>query len=104
MYGVSKQNGEMKAGSPSVARRVRRWFKSTSKRTFVVYPVAVIAFELGLRHGALTISPWGVPLLLWGYLQYRLVGTYRVRTGGTSRPGPPPPVRTRYVPTSRYCR
>jgi len=104
MYGVSKQNGEMKAGSPSVARRVRRWFKSTSKRTFVVYPVAVIAFELGLRHGALTVNPWGVPLLLWGYLQYRLVGTYRVRTGGGGPGLEVPPERIVRGGPYRYTR
>jgi protein-S-isoprenylcysteine O-methyltransferase Ste14 len=28
--------------------------------------------------------PWGAPLLAWGYLQYRLVGNYRLpRAGGT---------------------
>jgi protein-S-isoprenylcysteine O-methyltransferase Ste14 len=63
-------------------RRVRRWFKSTSKRTFVVYPVGVIAFELGLHRGALSFHPWGVLLLVWGYLQYRFVGMYRIRLGG----------------------
>ena len=36
-------------------RRVVRWYKSTSNRTFVVYPIAVIAFELGLHRGALVV-------------------------------------------------
>ncbi len=58
------------------------WFKSTSKRTFLLYPVLVIAIELGLRHGTLPFVAWGTPLLLWGYLQFRLVGGYRSRTGG----------------------
>ena len=66
----------------SVWRQVRRWFKSTSKRTFIVYPVAIVAFELGLHRGTLNFRGWGVALLIWGYLQYRWVGTYRVKRGG----------------------
>ncbi|HEY4266263.1 MAG TPA: isoprenylcysteine carboxylmethyltransferase family protein [Micropepsaceae bacterium] len=60
---------------------MRRWFKSTSKRTFIVYPIGVMAFESGLHRG-LAFHAWGVVFLLWGYLQYRLVGFYRVRLGG----------------------
>src|SRR5215510_2819149 len=63
-------------------RRVRRWFKSTSNRTFIVFPICVIAFELGLHRGRLSVQPWGALLLIWGYLQYRLVGLYRLRLGG----------------------
>jgi len=63
-------------------RRAKRWFKSTSNRTFIVFPICVIAFEFGLHRGHLAIQPWGAILLIWGYLQYRLVGSYRVRLGG----------------------
>ena len=42
-------------------------------QTFILCPLAVIAFELALHGGRLTIVPWGVPLLAWGYLQYLLV-------------------------------
>ena len=28
------------------------------------------------------INPWFFPLMLWGYLQYRLAGGYRMRHGG----------------------
>lgn len=63
-------------------RSVLRYLKSTSRRTFVLYPLAIIAIELALRGGALSIDPWGLPLLLWGYLQYRLVGKYRMKLGG----------------------
>ena len=59
-----------------------RWLQRTPVRTFVVYPVVVAAFELVRRGGALPLIPWGVPLLLWGYLQYRLVGRYRGQSGG----------------------
>lgn len=62
--------------------RVRRWFGSTSNRSFIIYPVAVAAFELGLHRGTFVFRPWGALFLLWGYLQYRLAGNYRTRTGG----------------------
>ncbi len=61
---------------------MRRWFRSTSRRTFVVLPVALIALEYLLRGGELRINLWGLPLLAWGYLQYRLAGNYRIRLGG----------------------
>lgn len=61
---------------------VLRWLKSTSNRTFALYPLLVVAFELGLHQGAITFVPWGIVLLVWGYLQYRLVGRYRTRLGG----------------------
>jgi protein-S-isoprenylcysteine O-methyltransferase Ste14 len=67
------------------AARARRWLKSTSNRTFVVYPVCVIAFELVLQFAmlsAFSVEPWGFAVLAWGYLQYRLVGRYRLRLGG----------------------
>lgn len=52
-------------------------------QTFVVCPTVVIAFELAWRGGRLAFVPWGCLLLIWGYLQYRLVGGYRQpRAGG----------------------
>jgi protein-S-isoprenylcysteine O-methyltransferase Ste14 len=61
---------------------VRRLVERTPLRTFVIYPLGVIAFELMVRHGKLAFVPWGLPLLAWGYLQYRLAGHYRTRRGG----------------------
>jgi protein-S-isoprenylcysteine O-methyltransferase Ste14 len=64
---------------------VRRWIKSTSNRTFVAYPICVIALELVLHSASLStfsVAPWGIVLLAWGYLQYRLVGRYRLKLGG----------------------
>jgi protein-S-isoprenylcysteine O-methyltransferase Ste14 len=79
---------------PSHRRRtLGRWLKSTSNRSFVLYPVCVLAFELALRGGDLAFVPWGVPLLIWGYLQYRLVGGYRSRTGGGGPGLDVPPLR-----------
>ena len=61
---------------------MRRWLKSTSNRTFVAWPMALLAVEALLQQGWPRICPWGLPLLAWGYLQYRLVGNYRARRGG----------------------
>ena len=61
---------------------LRRWLKSTSNRTFVVWPVVLFAIEALLQRGMPGIHWWAVPLLAWGYLQYRLVGDYRTKLGG----------------------
>jgi protein-S-isoprenylcysteine O-methyltransferase Ste14 len=64
---------------------VSRWFQRTPVYTFLVCPLIVIACELALHDGSLTVVPWGIPLLAWGYLQYRLVGHFRLpRAGGTA--------------------
>ena len=67
---------------PDIFRTLRRLLASTPARTFVIYPICVIAFELAVRRGKLAMVPWGALLLAWGYLQYRLVGNYRVQHGG----------------------
>jgi protein-S-isoprenylcysteine O-methyltransferase Ste14 len=75
----------------SPANRILRWLGRTPVQTFILCPLAVIAFELALHGGKLTVVPWGVPLLAWGYLQYRFVGNYRLpRAGGTSGMEVPP--------------
>ena len=61
---------------------LRRWLKSTSNRTFIVWPAALFAAEALLQQGWPRIHGWGLALLAWGYLQYRWVGTYRTREGG----------------------
>lgn len=74
-----------------LSRRVLRWLQRTPVDTFVLAPLAVIAFELVLNRGRLTVVPWGLPLLAWGYLQYRFIGNYRLpRAGGTSGMDVPP--------------
>ena len=85
-------------------RKTKRWFKSTSKRTFVVYPIAVAAFEYGLHRGQPIVHPFGVVLLLWGYLQYRLVGNYRVQRGGGGPGLEVPPDRIVDAGPYRYVR
>jgi protein-S-isoprenylcysteine O-methyltransferase Ste14 len=60
-----------------------RWLTRTPVQTFILCPLAVIAFECVWHGGKPVFVPWGVPLLLWGYLQYKLIGRYRgPRAGG----------------------
>ena len=93
---------ETKVGnSAKRPRTFRRWLKSTSNRTFIVYPVAVAALELLLRQGDLVVVPWGIPLLAWGYLQYRWAGQYRTRLGGGGPGLDVPPERV--VDTGPYA-
>ena len=47
-------------------------------------PLRHHAFELALHRGKPTIVYWGIPLLAWGYLQYLLVGRYRLPKAGGS--------------------
>jgi protein-S-isoprenylcysteine O-methyltransferase Ste14 len=70
----------------SLRAQILRWAQRTPVHTFFMSPLLVIAFELALLHpGGLSVSPWGIPLLAWGYVQYLLVGNYRLpRAGGTA--------------------
>jgi protein-S-isoprenylcysteine O-methyltransferase Ste14 len=77
----------------SVSHRILRWFGRTPVQTFILCPLAVIAFELVRQGGGLTVVPWGVPLLVWGYLQYLLVGGYRLPIAGGSPGMDVPPER-----------
>jgi len=76
----------------------------TSFRTFVLYPVLVVAFELWLNDGRLRLQAWGLPLLAWGYLQYRLVGRYRLRLGGGGPGMETPPERLVTSGPFAFCR
>jgi protein-S-isoprenylcysteine O-methyltransferase Ste14 len=59
----------------------------------VLYPIVILAFELLINEGRLRVQPWFLPLLAWGYLQYRLVGAYRLRRGGGGPGMDTPPER-----------
>jgi protein-S-isoprenylcysteine O-methyltransferase Ste14 len=68
-----------------------RWLQRTPVQTFILCPLAVIAVALLVHGGRLPFVPWGLPLLAWGYLQYRYVGRYRhPRAGGSSGMERPP--------------
>ncbi len=99
--GASMKSDGARAGT------LGRWFRSTSNRTFVAYPICVIAFEFVLQSATLStfaMLPWGMVLLAWGYLQYRLVGRYRLRLGGGGPGISVPPERIVAEGPYRYVR
>jgi len=81
-----------------------RWVKSTPNRTFLVFPLCVIAFEAARQGGVPAINPWGEIFLLWGYLQYRLVGRNRRARGGGGPGIETPPDRLVTVGAYRHLR
>ena len=81
-----------------------RWLSSTPARTFVLWPVLLVVAEAALRGGSPRVEPWTLPLLVWGYLQYRLVGRYRLREGGGGPGLSVPPERLVTGGPYRYCR
>ena len=59
-----------------------RWLSRTPVRTFVVYPVIALAWQVAVEGSEFQPDLWFTPLMIWGYLQYRLCGRYRVARGG----------------------
>ena len=57
-----------------------------------------------LNKGRLRLEPWFLPLLLWGYLQYRLIGSYRIRRAGGGPGMDTPPERLLTTGPFAYCR
>jgi len=76
-----------------IAHLLHRLRTSTPLHTFILLPLVVAACELILRGGTLVLDPWGVPLLVWGYAQYRLVGNFRTAHGGGGPGVDVPPTR-----------
>jgi len=101
---ITEAQGNPPAVKAPRKRGVLRWLKSTSRRTFVVYPICIAALEFALHRGEPAVVPWGVLLLIWGYLQYRLVGNYRERFGGGGPGIEVPPDRVLDVGPYRYVR
>ncbi len=71
---------------------IRKWLSSTPRRTFILYPVFIVLFEI-LTTGGLLVNWSGAPFLVWGYLQYRLSGQYRTKHGGGGPGIENPPVK-----------
>jgi protein-S-isoprenylcysteine O-methyltransferase Ste14 len=88
---ISGYRRQMEERLETVRDRILHWLMRTPVQTFIVCPLIVIAFELAIHQGRLIFVPWGVPLLVWGYLQYLCVGNYRLpRAGGTAGMDVPP--------------
>jgi protein-S-isoprenylcysteine O-methyltransferase Ste14 len=88
----------------NIVESIRHWLGRTPVQTFILCPLLVIAFELVLHRGRLTIVPWGAPFLAWGYLQYRLAGRYRLPRAGGSAGMEVPPERIITTGPYRYTR
>jgi protein-S-isoprenylcysteine O-methyltransferase Ste14 len=79
---------------------MRLSLRSNSTRTFVAIPAAVLA-EQAISRRPLRLA-WA-PVMAWGFLQYRLAGTYRItRAGGPSGMSQGQPERL--VTTGIYAR
>src|ERR671910_3597963 len=59
-----------------------RFISRTPVRTFILYPIITLLWEILWRRGKLNFQPLFLPLMFWGYLQYRLCGLYRIKHGG----------------------
>jgi protein-S-isoprenylcysteine O-methyltransferase Ste14 len=88
----------------SATKRARKWLGSTSNRTFIVWPVVLFGLEALVQQGMPRIHGWGLPVMAWGYLQYRLIGTYRTREGGGGPGMKVPPERILDVGPYRFVR
>src|SRR5215469_3729594 len=88
----------------TTAHEIPRWLVRTPVQTFVLCPLAVVAFELALHHGEIIFVPWGCSLLVWGYLQYLFVGNYRLPRAGGSAGMEVPPDRIITTGPYRYTR
>ena len=87
-----------------IGRQILRWLGKTPVQTFILCPLAVVAFELALHRSRLTVVPWGAVLIAWGYLQYLLVGRYRLGLAGGGPGITVPPARILAVGPYRYTR
>ena len=85
-------------------RSPARLLRGSPFRTFVLYPVVVVAWELFLNGGRLRLDPWFAPLLPWGFLQYWLCGRYRIRRGGGGPGMETPPERLVVTGPFAWCR
>ena len=83
---------------------MRNRLGSTSFRTFLLYPVVLVAWELAINRGKLNLEPAFLPLLAWGYLQYHLIGKYRIRRGGGGPGMDTPPERLVTTGPFAWCR
>lgn len=80
---------------------LRRWIGGTSNPTFILWPLLLLTLQALFDRGWPNLNPWGLPLLVWGYVQYRWVGSFRTAIGGGGPGLSNPPLRL--VVTGPYC-
>jgi protein-S-isoprenylcysteine O-methyltransferase Ste14 len=85
-------------------RRLADWLKSTSNRTFIVWPILLLLARAAVDGGLPHLNWWGTPLLVWGYGQYRMVGRLRTARGGGGPGLSVPPNRLVTDGPYRVCR
>jgi Phospholipid methyltransferase len=78
-----------------------RFVSRTPVRTFILYPIITLVWEYLSNRGDLHFHPPFLPLMFWGYLQYRLCGLYRIKWGGGGPGLETPPERL--VSTGPYA-
>jgi len=66
----------------SLVKQAVKLLRKTPFRTFALYPLVVLTWESFLNMGSLLIEPLFMFLMIWGALQYRLCGLYRIKHGG----------------------
>jgi protein-S-isoprenylcysteine O-methyltransferase Ste14 len=71
---------------------MRRYFASSPRQTFVLFPLAVFAFDVLVRRRVRVDLRWA-PLLALGYGLYRTAGEHRERSAAGPRGFERPPVK-----------
>jgi protein-S-isoprenylcysteine O-methyltransferase Ste14 len=61
---------------------LRKFFSRTPVRTFLLYPILSIGWEIFIRRGRLELKPGYIVLMVIGYFLYRFSTAYRVKHGG----------------------
>ena len=64
---------------------LRARLRSTPSRTFVLYPIVACGLSAVGHRGRPRFDLRFLPILIWGYLQYRLCGDYRQHLHAGSR-------------------
>lgn len=85
-------------------RSFLRWLKGTPNRTFMVYPISIVAVEYMIQGQTLNVRPLGAILMVWGILQFTLVRPYRFKRGGGGPGMDAPPQRLVTDGPYRYLR
>jgi hypothetical protein len=61
--------------------RLVSFLRRTPNRTFLLFPGIVLAAKLVASRGRSSFAWQFTPLLIWGYLEYRFCGSYRIARG-----------------------